>query len=307
MIDTALSLSNNQRVTLEIPDAFVTNIRRIEPLRSRSWLEGLPERVHALCHQWSLTIDGATMHGGLSLVVPVRRASEAFVLRVAWPHGATAEEIIALRAWDGRGAVRLLEADLSADALLLERLDGGRALKTLPLEPAFEVMGALLRRLAIDAPDGIPRLSNHASSLAAEFRARWETCGRPFSERLVETVIDAARELGPRAANCLVHYDLYDDNVLAATREPWLAIDPKTFAGDVEFGLAQMLWRRLEDIDGAAGFWRAWQTLLTASGADAERARGWTLVRVADYWLWGLGIGLTIDPGRCETIAAWLL
>jgi streptomycin 6-kinase len=294
-------------VTFEIPDAFITTIKRLEGAESTPWLEELPARVEGLCQRWSLEVDGAVMHGGLSLVVPVRRAGEAFVLRVAWPHGATAGEIIALRAWDGCGAVKLIEADSSSDALLLERLDGQRSLKTLPLEEALNVMGALMRRLAIPAPEGIPRLSDHASSLAAGFRQRWNASGHPFSERLLETVIDAAQELAPRAASHLVHYDLYDDNVLAGTREDWLAIDPKIIAGDVEFGLAQILWRRLEDMNGTAGFWQAWQILLEASGANAERARSWTLVRVADYWLWGLGIGLTIDPARCEVIADYLL
>ena len=292
---------------VEIPDAFVTTIRRLEPIGSASWLEELPKRVQRLCQHWSLELDGAAMHGGLSLVVPVRRAEEALVLRVAWPHGATGEEIIALRAWNGRGAVKLIEADIPSDALLLERLDSQRSLKTLPLEEALSVMGALLRRLAIPAPDGIPRLPNHAAGLAAGFRERWNASGRPFSERLLETVIDAAVQRGPQAASLLVHYDLYDNNVLAGTREDWLAIDPKTISGDVEFGLAQMLWRRLEDMDGKTGFWRAWQVLLEASGADAKSARGWTLLRVADYWLWGLSIGLTIDPARCEVIADYLL
>ena len=56
------------------------------------------------CNQWSLEPDGAVIHGGLSLVVPVKRASEACVLCVAWPHGETVLEVIALQTWAGRGA-----------------------------------------------------------------------------------------------------------------------------------------------------------------------------------------------------------
>ena len=47
--------------------------------------------------------------------------------------------------------------------------------------------------------------------------------------------------------------------------------------------------------------------LLEAAELDSAKARAWTLVRLVDYWLWGLSIGLAIDPARCETIAAWLL
>ena len=247
------------------------------------------------------------MHGGLSLVVPVKRAGEACVLRVAWPHGQTPLEVIALQTWAGCGAVRLLEVDYSADALLLERLDATRSLKTLPLEPALRVGGRLLRRLAVPAPDAVPPLSAHAIQSSQRFESDWQALGKPFSQRLLEAVRFHAAQLAPDAQHLLIHYDLYDDNVLAATREPWLAIDPRVIAGDAEYGVAQMLWRRLEDIPSAAQFWRAWDVLLEAAELDAVKARAWTLVRLVDYWLWGLGIGLTIDPARCEIIAAWLL
>lgn len=267
----------------------------------------LPEQVAALCNQWSLEPDGAVMHGGLSLVVPVKRASEACVLRVAWPHGETALEVIALQTWAGRGAVRLLEVDDSADALLLERLDATRSLNTLPLEPALRVAGRLLRRLAVAAPTGVPPLSAHAVQSSQRFAGNWDALGRPFSKRLLEAARFNAAQLAPDAQRLLIHYDLYDDNVLAGSREPWLAIDPKVIAGDAEYGIAQMLWRRLASIPSRAQFWRAWDVLLEAAELDGVKARAWTWVRLVDYWLWGLGIGLTIDPARCETIAAWLL
>lgn len=292
---------------IAVPNGFKTNIRRLEPVNAVPWLEALPEQVAALCEQWSLEPDGAVMHGGLSLVVPVKRAGEACVLRVAWPHGETALEVIALQTWGGRGAVRLLEVDYGADALLLERLDATRSLKTLPLEPALWVAGRLLRRLAVPAPADVPLLSAHAVQSSQRFESDWNALGRPFTKQLLEVACSSAVQLAPDAQRLLIHYDLYDDNVLAATREPWLVIDPKVIAGDAEYGVAQMLWRRLEDIPSATQFWRAWEVLLEAAELDAAKARAWTLVRLVDYWLWGLSIGLTIDPARCETIAAWLL
>ena len=30
------------------------------------------------------------------------------------------------------------------------------------------------------------------------------------------------------------------------------------------------------------------------------------MVRLVDYWLWALGIGLTEDPRRCATLIEWL-
>jgi streptomycin 6-kinase len=291
---------------MNLPTAFIQTIARLEPERGLVWLEGLPALVQALCEQWALEADGAVLHGGLSLVVPVLRNRERCVLRVAFPHGSTPSEVSALRAWNGRGAVRLLEVDVEHDALLLERLDHTRSLGTLGLHDAFGVAGGLLRRLAIPAPDDVPRLSTHALNLSNTLETRWLEGGKPCSRSILERAVNAARILGPVAGNELVHWDLYDDNVLAGVREPWLAIDPKVIAGDVEFGLAQLLWRRLEQMPTRSEFERAWNGLLGAGDFDAERARGWTLVRVVDYWLWGLGIGLTIDPARCAVLAEWL-
>ncbi|MBA2278442.1 MAG: hypothetical protein H0W06_11840, partial [Chloroflexia bacterium] len=85
-----------------------------------------------------------------------------------------------------------------------------------------------------------------------------------------------------------------------------LVIDPKVVAGDPEFGIAQILWTRLDEMDGPADLDRQLRTLIERAELDAERARGWTLVRVVDYWLWALSIGLTEDPRKCATLIDWM-
>ena len=100
--------------------------------------------------------------------------------------------------------------------------------------------------------------------------------------------------------------DLHYDNILAARREPWLAIDPKVVAGDVEYGLAPLVWnlyRRIDPTALAAHF----QTLIAISECDTERARQWTIVRIVDYWLWAVETGLTSDPKMCRSILECLL
>jgi streptomycin 6-kinase len=84
-------------------------------------------------------------------------------------------------------------------------------------------------------------------------------------------------------------------------------VDPKAVVGEPEFGLAQLLWRRLEAMEAQGGLAFHFQALVEAARLDAELARAWTLVRTVDYWLWGLGVGLTEDPERCRRVVAWLL
>lgn len=78
--------------------------------------------------------------------------------------------------------------------------------------------------------------------------------------------------------------DLHYENVLAGTREPWLVIDPKPVAGDLEFGVIPLLWNRMEEstLDDRLA------ALVAVAGLDAELARAWTLVRAVVNFLWAV-------------------
>jgi streptomycin 6-kinase len=241
----------------------------------------------------------------------VLRGDARCALKVSWIDDETVNEAAALALWNGRGAVRLLDADDTAGALLLEWLDPRRRLAEADLSVAVPVAGRLLRRLAVPVPAGWPgrpvlRLGQWALDLAAELPGRWRATGRPFPERRLDEAVDMAAALAPRAGGLLANRDLHYWNVLAGEREPWLVIDPKVMRGDAEFGLAPLLWRRLGEAGGPAGLRRRFDALVDEAGLDAELARGWTLLRAVDYQLWGLSLGLTEDPALCATVLGWL-
>lgn len=291
---------------LTVPDPFAAYTITRAGDAGRAWIEQLPGLFETLCRQWGLAMDGPPMHGGLSLVAPVRRGDENCVLKVGWPDENPAQEAIALSAWDGHGAVRLLAAQPEWGALLLERLDSRRSLEDVDLEEAVTVAGRLLRRLAIRPPAGVPLLTEVAKCLSETFPQRWERYGRSMSRRRLNEACDLAAQLGPSAGSLLVNYDLFYADILAGEREPWLAVDPKVVVGDLEYGVAQLLWRRLEDIQAQGGLARHFEALIETAGLDTDLARSWTVVRCVDYWLWGVSIGLTQDPARCEAITDWL-
>jgi streptomycin 6-kinase len=74
----------------------------------------------------------------------------------------------------------------------------------------------------------------------------------------------------------LVHQDLHADNVLAAEREPWLAIDPKPLVGEREFGLAPII-RSFELGHDEREVVGRLDRLTGELGLDRERARGWAI------------------------------
>ncbi|MCB0162204.1 MAG: hypothetical protein KDD83_28900, partial [Caldilineaceae bacterium] len=93
---------------LRVPSAFARDTIAREGDAGRAWVEALPATFAALCDQWNLTVDGPPLHGYVGLVLPVRRGTEACVLKLTWQDADTAGEARALTAWDGHGAVQLL-------------------------------------------------------------------------------------------------------------------------------------------------------------------------------------------------------
>jgi streptomycin 6-kinase len=143
------------------------------------------------------------------------------VLKIQEPHRESEHEAAALELWNGDGAIRLLDHDPEEHALLLERCVPGTPLSAVGQEGALEVFVQLLPRLWKPAGAPFRPLANEA--------AWWTECLPRQDWRrdldLLEAALDALRELpGTQGEQVLLHQDLHGDNVLAAQREPWLAI-----------------------------------------------------------------------------------
>ena len=111
------------------------------------WLETLPGLVRSYCSRWQLTVTGEMAHGSNAAVVPVARTDERFVLRLTPPGPGVAEQVDALRFWNGRGTVRLIDADVAGGVMLLERLALGASVRDVPVAEAMPILGRMMRRL----------------------------------------------------------------------------------------------------------------------------------------------------------------
>jgi streptomycin 6-kinase len=106
-----------------------------------------------------------------------------------------------------------------------------------------------MRRLWRPAPAGhsFPALADWFAGLA-ELRQEFEGGTGPFDTRLVEAAESAASELlASTTQPMLLHGDLHHYNILAAEREPWLAIDPKGIVGDPAYETGAFLYNVLPD------------------------------------------------------------
>ncbi|MFE5540849.1 aminoglycoside phosphotransferase family protein [Streptomyces sp. NPDC056492] len=277
---------------VEIPDGLVRAQIGYEGEAGREFIAGLPARAAEFLERWELRRTGPAMHGVTALVLPVERADgSAAVLKLGLVDEESAGEPLALRAWDGRGCVRLLAHDAETGALLLERLDERRPLSELAerdARQAVRVVGELLARLTrVRAPAGVRGLGGVAAGMLESVPAALERVAPGRARGLVADCAAALAEVAGEPGDRLLHWDLHYGNVLAGGREPWLAIDPKPLAGDPGFELLPAI-RNEFAVDGVR--WR-FDALTAALGLDRDRARAWTLGRVLQNCLWDVEEG----------------
>lgn len=260
------------RIVIEVPDAFAGATVHREGEAGRVWLKALPSIVDDLLERWSCRPDGPVTHGFVGIVLPVRHGDRPAVIKVSFPHPGNLHEPDAFTAWQGRGAVRLYERDDARFAMLLERAGRGTLAEITDAEEAVRTLGQLSRRLAVEAPAGLPRLSDMVAGWEAEMD------GHPLSRR----ALDAVRELDQ--PETLVHGDLHDANVLAGDREPWLVIDPKGYAGDPAYDAFTVI--HSPRLLFAPNPERWLDIFCAAAGVDRDRVRRWTLLRAIRSVSW---------------------
>ncbi|MFF4363724.1 aminoglycoside phosphotransferase family protein [Streptomyces sp. NPDC001604] len=284
---------------IDIPAELIARHEEYGGEAGRAFIAGLPERAERFLDLWRLRLDGPSMHGRCALVLPVLRADgSSAVLKLQDLDDETAGEPVALRAWDGEGAVRLLESDAGTGTLLLERLDPAQRLADLPdAREATMVVARLLARLtSAPAPTGLRHLGDLATALLERTSAALPHLPRADVRRLLEDCAAAVREVADDPGDRLLHWDLHFENVLGSDRAPWLAIDPKPLAGDPGFDLFPTLWNRF-DADEVR--WR-FDAMTDALGLDRGRARAWTLGRVLQNSVWQIEEGRPPLPAHLE-------
>jgi streptomycin 6-kinase len=254
-----------------------------------AWLEQLPYAVRELKDMWSLSLGAPFDHSEVSCawVAPaVRSDGTRAVLKLGMPHMEGARELSGLRFWDGDPTVRLIEADMDRNAMLLESCEPGTALRELPEQEQDVVIAGLLRRLwrRPATPHAFRPLSAmiaHWSDETTAAAKKWPDAG------LVREGLRLFEELGrPSPADVLLATDLHAGNVLRAQREPWLAIDPKPFVGDRVYDATQHLFNcKGRMLAAPAATIERFADLLDL---DAERIRLWMFARSAaeprDTW-----------------------
>lgn len=228
---------------IRLPEKLRQNILDLHSEKGARWLDDLPNLIAEISEKWSLFVKEPFPNLSYNYVAPCVRADSApAVLKI----GFTEKDSILrgegkfLRLLDGNGAVKLLQFDENACALLLEQLMPGEDLKRIceiDDERATRIAVEVLRKIRREPPknEKFPSLENWIDSFLRAGRAN-------FDADLMKKAQDYFAELiASSAERRLLHGDFHHQNILTARREAFLAIDPKGIVGDIGFEIAVFL------------------------------------------------------------------
>jgi streptomycin 6-kinase len=213
---------------MELPAPLVKNLRAVHA-DADLWIARLPALLRDLEARWRVRVAGLVPRLNYNLVAfAVGEDGMPYILKACPPYAEFDWEARALELYGGRGICRLIRADTGAAALLLERVFPGVSLWENPDEEEnTRIAATLMRQLWRPAPpSGFEPLESWSRALPEALRAPGS-----LPRDLLKRANDLRLELLQSPEAVLLHADLHHDNILTATRAPYLAIDPKGITG----------------------------------------------------------------------------
>jgi streptomycin 6-kinase len=279
----------------KLPETFTRNIVSTFGEPGVNFLAQLPALLDECAQRWELTVLPPFPNLSFNYATPVRLSDgTAAVLKLGVPRNDLQTEIDTLRLYAGDGCARLLDADPALGAILLERLQPGTLLSAHPDdEEATVIATTVMRRLwrPVPATHTIPTIQDWFGGLR-ELRAQFGGGTGPFPKRLVEEAERLAADLfATLAPPVVLHGDLHHFNILAAEREPWLAIDPHGVIGEPAYDVGALMRNPhpafLKFPDPLGTLERRLTILAETLGFERARLRAWTVAQgVLSAW-WG--------------------
>jgi streptomycin 6-kinase len=277
-----------------IPDDFRARMVALDGEDGSAWLRRLPGILAHCSERWNITIDEPFQSLTYNYVAPaMRRDGTRAIIKASPPGGEFAIQSAALRLFDGHSMTQLLECDNENDVMLLERLLPGTTLRDMADdERATSIAASVMKQLwcPVPADHPFPTVQDWGKGFKRLRQFYNGGCG-PFPRKLLEEAETLFAELSASMAEpVLLHGDLHHDNILAAQREPWLAIDPKGLVGEPAYETGAWLRNWLPDLlrqpQPERTLARRVDQFAAELGFDRARIRGWGLAQavLSEWW-----------------------
>lgn len=237
--------------------------------------------------KWRLTLDGPPFETHSSWLAPVKNGEKLALLKVFKPGSDETKSGQILRHW-GESAARVYDGDETS--IVIERIAPATTLVDLVKADDdratniwCDVVEALHTR---SAPDGWRDIVHCGRSLlekpypghALLTRALFDRARQQFGE-LVES------QSGTRY---LLHTDLHHANILTDASRGWLVIDPKGYAGELEFETSSFLHNPTREYCAPKHLARRVRIVASRLGLDEERLIRWCFAHGVLSAVWSI-------------------
>lgn len=227
-----------------LPNDLVRHVTEMCGARGEAWFDALPGALRELEGHWNIRVGRPFAGIEYNFVAEaVANDGAPVVIKIAPPYE-TPEiygEAKYLRLRDGVGSVRLLAEDRDRQAILLERAVPGEALhERFSADPVqcIEPSIAALKRVLQPAPEDLSDVPT-LDEWFEKFHAYKETA---FPRDLAAKAIEIYQRLSSQPVSSFyIHGDYHPGNIVTASREAFLVIDPKGIVGRVGYDIAVFL------------------------------------------------------------------
>ncbi|MFC6463535.1 aminoglycoside phosphotransferase family protein [Marinilactibacillus sp. GCM10026970] len=286
----------------KIPENFKEIMVKNYGSKVENWVNALPnllsksEEIFNIHHlrpfedlSYNYVADGMVGH------LPV-------VLKLSFEKEALKREKDVLKAFEGRGTVRVLDYNEKLGALLLEKVVPGKSLANMgedqkEVKQFCQVFKRLHQTQVNVNSEGVPTLVEWFAALkryreiegtTGDIPEEEMTLAEILLEELIQTTIDPV----------LMHGDLHHGNILENQGGGWKVIDPKGLFGDIHFETIQYLLNYIDrQGDPDIVLERRIQWMSSYLNLDQMRIIKWGVVRGILEACWALENGEDLDKG----------
>lgn len=278
-----------------LPEQILKNLETYFGEPGLRWAAHFPAQLSKVLEEWQLTLLQPFANLTFNFVSPVLlpEGQEA-VLKMGYPNPDFAMECHALRHFNGQGAVKLLKSDSDSGKMIIEQIQPGTSLKQMNDDDkvtriAAGVMQGLWRPFNETKEDAVdfPTIADWLRALPA-LKQRFEGGAGPLDAELVTAAQQLSAELMADVSEpVLLHGDLHHDNIISASSEAWVAIDPKGVVGEPAYEVGALLRNPSPSIYRQC-FKRRVEILAEMLDIDRERVVRWAFVQAVLSAVWAV-------------------
>jgi len=258
------------------------------------------ERVEERIRDWNVAVQ-STLETETSLVAFGTRGNQPVVLKVIRQPGDEWRCGEVLRAFDGRGMVRVYE--YTEGAVLLEMLNPGTSLAAVALngrdEEATEIIADLIQRMS-------PAKSSNGFATAEDWGMGFQRYLASGDNQIPISLVEESQHrysnlcLTQKAVR-LLHGDLQHYNILFDIERSWTAIDPKGVVGEIEYEFGAGLRNPNEGPDvffSREAIQRRLRRYERQSKLDVNRVMEWAFAQAVLSAIWSIEDGFAVDANQ---------